>query len=212
MFVVPLLLENHSLLNCSAIGLRHTPSRMLASSSLKRMMSWQRNLQLGWCSARSSLTLPRCEPERMISPNWFIDGSCRHPSSALSRYSGYAIILDLCESDQERVILANQYHYISESPPSFVVAAMARTNFGQDILRAQVSALVYLLITFPRIVHSASQVAIIAIYYLFSSALILHYLHPWNISTSSTAGRCNVFSWNCQGVTERLMLRTSIYI
>ena len=113
--------------------------------------------------------------EMNISPFWFTDGSCKHPSSPLTRYSGYAIILDLCESTEERISISNQYRSSSESPPSFVVDALARTNFEQDILRAETSAIVYLLLNFPGVVHSDSQVAISNIRFVLTCSCVAQF-------------------------------------
>ena len=104
--------------------------------------------------------------DRDVIPFWFTDGSCRHPSSPLTRFSGYSIVLDLCESHQEREAIAKQYQYFEESPPSFVVAAIARTNFEQDILRAELMAIIHTLLSFPGVVHSDSQVAICNIHFV----------------------------------------------
>ena len=91
-----------------------------------------------------------------IVPHWFTDGSTQCPASPLSRYAAFAIILDLCENDEERIQISDQYRDLNEDPPSFVVAACSRCCGEQDILRAEVSAIVAILKQFPGVVHTDS--------------------------------------------------------
>ena len=93
-----------------------------------------------------------------IAPHWFTDGSTKCPASPLSRYAAFAIILDLCENDDERIQISEQYRYVTEDPPSFVVTACSRCCGEQDILRAEVSAIVAVMSNFPGVIHTDSLV------------------------------------------------------
>eukprot|EP00435_Cladocopium_sp_Y103_P010339 s4001_g2.t1 len=72
------------------------------------------------------------------------DGSCMHPARKNTRFAAFATVLDLCENDAERIHLANQYKGSPEVILSFQVVCTARCQGEQDILRAELSAIVTL--------------------------------------------------------------------
>ena len=98
--------------------------------------------------------------DKGIVPHWFTDGSTINPASPLCRYAAFAIVLDLCENNEERIQISDQYRHSQQEPPSFVVAACSRCCGEQDILRAEMSAIIAIIETFPGIIHTDSQVGI----------------------------------------------------
>ena len=97
----------------------------------------------------------------MVEVLWFTDGSCFHPASPNTRYSAFAIILDLCESLEQRRHFGSQYAGTSRSPPSLQVATVARTQGEQDILRAEMQAVAAIMLHFGEgVIHTDSQCTI----------------------------------------------------
>eukprot|EP00435_Cladocopium_sp_Y103_P031817 s28_g8.t1 len=93
--------------------------------------------------------------------HWFTDGSCMLPSHVDSRFSAYAVILDLCHNDAERCAVADTFRYSPAESPTFVTACTARGQAEQDILRAETQAILAVALTIgPGVIHSDSQVAI----------------------------------------------------
>lgn len=72
--------------------------------------------------------------------HWFTDGSCAYPSLSSGRFSSFAVVIDTCSNDSERIALAESYRYLNETPPCFVVAMVGRTVGEQDIYRAELQA------------------------------------------------------------------------
>ena len=69
--------------------------------------------------------------------HWFTDGSCAFPALPNGRFSGFAVVVDICNSDEERLAFAETYRHLNETPPCFVVAMVGRTVGEQDIYRAE---------------------------------------------------------------------------
>eukprot|EP00435_Cladocopium_sp_Y103_P074345 s105_g48.t1 len=94
-------------------------------------------------------------------PHWYTDGSCMHPAMPHVRYAAFAVVLDLCQSDQERIDIACRYRGAPCKIPSFQVACVSRCQGEQDILRAELSAIVSLAEEIQHgVVHVDSQSAI----------------------------------------------------
>ena len=74
--------------------------------------------------------------------NLYSDGSCHHPQHRVSRFASYAIVMDLCETDQQRRFVADQSLHTGSVPNSFVVVAKAKCRHEQNISRAELWALV----------------------------------------------------------------------
>ena len=96
-----------------------------------------------------------------IQVHWLTDGSCFHPASPLSRFSAYAVVLDLCETDDERCHFSRQFATLGDMPPCFQTAVVARTQGEQDILRAEMKAVESIMVTFGYgVIHTDSQTTI----------------------------------------------------
>eukprot|EP00435_Cladocopium_sp_Y103_P005344 s502_g1.t1 len=96
-----------------------------------------------------------------VEPHWYTDGSCMHPTQPSFRHAAFAIVLDLCHDDDERIDIACRYKGLPCKIPSFQVACAARCQGEQDILRAEISAIVTLAEEIKHgVVHVDSQSAI----------------------------------------------------
>ena len=71
---------------------------------------------------------------------FYTDGSCFHPENPTTRYASYAIIMDTCSSDQERLIQIAQFEVTGRMPSTLVLAAAARVHGEQTINRAELMA------------------------------------------------------------------------
>ena len=108
-----------------------------------------------------------------ITLHWFTDGSCLHPTCRHTRHSAFAVVLDLCKTDDERRAISEQYRGSTLSIPTFQVVCTARCQGEQDILRAEVSAVVSVAENVGHgVIHVDSQVAISNV------QLALTSLHP----------------------------------
>ena len=95
---------------------------------------------------------------RQVQVHWFTDGSCFHPASPVSRYSAYAIVLDLCENDVQRIHAAEAYANSNMTCPCLQIATVARTQGEQDILRAEMQAVAAIMLQFGEgVIHTDSQ-------------------------------------------------------
>eukprot|EP00435_Cladocopium_sp_Y103_P012086 s3797_g3.t1 len=96
-----------------------------------------------------------------VELHWFTDGSCKHPCQHHTRHAAFAVVLDLCHSDEERVVLADQFRGLPDQVPSFQTACAARCVGEQDILRAELSAIVEVAESVGKgVLHVDSQSAI----------------------------------------------------
>eukprot|EP00435_Cladocopium_sp_Y103_P045992 s475_g13.t1 len=93
--------------------------------------------------------------------HFFTDGSCMHPQHVGTRHAAFAVVLDLCRNNSERVVIANQYRRQSQTAPTFQTACVSRCQGEQDILRAEISAIVSVAETIGKgTIHVDSQIAI----------------------------------------------------
>ena len=73
---------------------------------------------------------------------WYTDGACNLPESPLTQYAAYAVVWDLCTDDHERCQQVGFFRSHDLQPQTFQVVAIARSRYEQDILRAELSAIV----------------------------------------------------------------------
>eukprot|EP00435_Cladocopium_sp_Y103_P066472 s251_g28.t1 len=96
-----------------------------------------------------------------IDVHWFTDGSCQHPSDFHGRYASFAVVLDLCENDQQRCAVAAQSSDASSLTTTLQTACMSRCQGEQDILRAETAAILAIAENVGHgHVHSDSQTAL----------------------------------------------------
>ena len=74
--------------------------------------------------------------------HWFTDGSCLFPGDPTARHAAFSVVLDLCCTDEERVVMSDQYKWNALELPTLQVACVARSQGEQDILRAETHAIV----------------------------------------------------------------------
>lgn len=72
---------------------------------------------------------------------FFTDGSCQHPSHRSSRVAAYAIVLDVCTSNDQRRDMARQYQLTGSIPDTLKVISVARTTGSQSIYRSELFAI-----------------------------------------------------------------------
>eukprot|EP00438_Fugacium_kawagutii_P001190 Skav216673 [mRNA] locus=scaffold2477:143682:144398:+ [translate_table: standard] len=106
------------------------------------------------------VTLVQSKVQLGISVHFFTDGSCQFPRHPISRYSAYAIVLDLCDDDATRI------HILRDGAPSlhssaFTCVAVGRTQGEQDILRTELCAATVIIVQLQvGIIHMDSQAGI----------------------------------------------------
>ena len=115
--------------------------RVSTVAILKRFSSGQR-----WRLIRDISGGYQAQQQKHI--HWCTDGSCVHPESPCTRYSAFAIILDLAsddDDDDERKFWGRQCGVSTLVPPTLTRAAVGRTCGEQDILRAELSAIYHIM-------------------------------------------------------------------
>ena len=111
--------------------------------------------------AQTALNICQSLLEQGLPVHWCTDGSTCHPSMPTARYSGYAIVLDTCISDSQRIQFARDFRYLKELPPSWIPTVCSRSHGEQDILRAEMLAIFDILENVGHgIIHVDSSVAI----------------------------------------------------
>ena len=107
---------------------------------------------------------------RGVELHWFTDGSCQHSHCVLTRHSAFAVALDLCVDDASRQAQAVQAEILGKRPSTFQKVVVGRTSGEQDILRAEMQAVVFVLLNAGYgTVHVDNQSAIT----LLSAALLV---------------------------------------
>lgn len=71
----------------------------------------------------------------------YTDGSCLDPRYAATRRAAFAVVVDLCDSDEQRCQHAMQYLATGRTPESLQPLAMSRVTCEQTVPRAELSAL-----------------------------------------------------------------------
>ena len=84
-----------------------------------------------------------------LVPKFYTDGSCSHPSCPTSRYSGFAVIMDLAACDQHRIQQADLFLVTQTLPNTFQQVAVGKTRGEQTIGRAELQALIVLISAIP---------------------------------------------------------------
>ena len=103
--------------------------------------------------------------------HWCTDGSTCHPSLPTARFGGYAIVLDTCENDEQRIRISKDFRYLTDLPPSWIPAVCARSHGEQDILRAEMLAIFDILeIIGQGVIHCDSSVAIHSFKTMFAAS------------------------------------------
>lgn len=72
----------------------------------------------------------------------YVDGSCVHPDCPTSRYAGFAVIADLCTTDQERISEAETFLATGAMPQTLQPVCRSRLQGEQNIGRAELAAIV----------------------------------------------------------------------
>ena len=94
-------------------------------------------------------------------PNFFTDGSCQYPGSVLTRFAGFAVVWDLCQTDEERVSWADRCRYQGDFTQAFQPVSSAMSCGEQDILRAELLAICDVVEQFDcGCIYTDSQVAL----------------------------------------------------
>lgn len=70
----------------------------------------------------------------------YTDGSCKHPTHASTRHAGFAVIMDLCETDDERESMVEQFLLSGTMPETLQVVASSRLQGEQTIVGAELAA------------------------------------------------------------------------
>ena len=100
----------------------------------------------------------------MRCPTFYTDGSCKYPTSPGTSYSAFAIVCDVCCTDEQRKDFACTYRYTEQFPNALQVVAIGRTQGHQAIHRAELQALLVLfeqLDMFEAYTDSATAIACI---------------------------------------------------
>lgn len=84
-----------------------------------------------------------------LVPKFYTDGSCSHPSCPTTRYSGFAVIMDLAACDQHRIQQADLFLVTQTLPNTFQQVAVGKTRGEQTIGRAELQALLVLISAIP---------------------------------------------------------------
>ena len=106
----------------------------------------------------------------------FTDGSCQHPAMMSSRYAAYSIVIDLCTSEHQRQEEANQFLLNGSMPETLQLLGVARLQGAQNILRAELSAILEVFRLFDNIlVYTDSAASISAIEKVTSATSVLEF-------------------------------------
>eukprot|EP00438_Fugacium_kawagutii_P001283 Skav218600 [mRNA] locus=scaffold3628:123125:127939:+ [translate_table: standard] len=90
--------------------------------------------------ARHHLDKLRALQNEGVVPQFFTDGSLKFPQDKVSRHASYAIVLDTCLSDEDRIFWGTA-HQGPSPPPTFVPLAVARTTGNQSVFRSELYAI-----------------------------------------------------------------------
>ena len=91
----------------------------------------------------------------------YTDGSCQNPSNITSRFATYCVVIDWCQTDNERIHEARCYQETGKIPDTLQIVGYARCRGEQSIARAELFAITRCFEELSNImVHSDSQFAI----------------------------------------------------
>eukprot|EP00438_Fugacium_kawagutii_P021028 Skav205786 [mRNA] locus=scaffold340:103108:108078:+ [translate_table: standard] len=71
----------------------------------------------------------------------YTDGSGQFPGHAATRYCGFSVVMDLCDTDDERCAYAMSFLATGEVPASFQTVCRSRLKGRQTVPRAELAAL-----------------------------------------------------------------------
>ena len=92
----------------------------------------------------------------------YTDGSCQHPALIDSRYAAYSIVIDLCTTEIQRQEEANKFLGHGGIPDTLQLLGIARLQGEQNILRAELSAILEAFRLFDHILVYTDSAASIA--------------------------------------------------
>eukprot|EP00438_Fugacium_kawagutii_P027057 Skav214848 [mRNA] locus=scaffold16:148008:151571:+ [translate_table: standard] len=128
------------------------------------MASWHRTLHFRHAhpEVAESLRLRIVHLKQQgILIHWSTDGSCAFPSFPSCRFSAFSIMIDTCPDDQTRVQQADLFVTHSGVVTGWQPMLVSRTQGEQDILRAELEAICYIVIHFQwGVIHTDSQACI----------------------------------------------------
>eukprot|EP00438_Fugacium_kawagutii_P000079 Skav218693 [mRNA] locus=scaffold1346:145670:150848:- [translate_table: standard] len=105
--------------------------------------------------------------ERGLPVYLYTDGSGKHPNAPATRYCSFAVVMDLCETDQQRCAYAHSYLVTGALPESLQTVCCARVKGRQTVPRAELAALEVASRFHGAVVaYSDSQSALSAIHHL----------------------------------------------
>lgn len=91
----------------------------------------------------------------------YTDGTCQYPQHPSTRFAGFAVVMDMCETDIQREEAAQAFLDTGTLPSTFQVSCQNRLCGEQDIGRAEFAALeVTTRLPGHVVVHSDSQVSL----------------------------------------------------
>ena len=94
----------------------------------------------------------------------YTDGSCQHHATIDLRYAAYSIVIDLCTSEMQRQEEANKFSNHGKLPDTLQLLGCARLQGEQNILRAELSAILEVFRLFDNVlVYTDSAASIAAI-------------------------------------------------
>lgn len=71
----------------------------------------------------------------------YTDGSCAFPEHPSTRFAGFAAVIDLCQTDAERIHAVDMYFETGSPPNTFQIMCQSRVQGEQNIGRAEFAAL-----------------------------------------------------------------------
>eukprot|EP00438_Fugacium_kawagutii_P032586 Skav236452 [mRNA] locus=scaffold1758:170356:174349:+ [translate_table: standard] len=98
---------------------------------------------------------------QQVAIHWATDGSCSFPELPTCRFAAFSIMMDTCSSDHDRMRSAASFVQGEAHHSTWRPLIATRCTGEQDILRAELSAICYLVVTFAcGTIHTDSQAAI----------------------------------------------------
>lgn len=93
------------------------------------------------CIAKEFFQPARDRRDACIPLHLYTDGSCQHPDQPTTRFASYAVVMDCCTDDTQRVHFAhNRYLDTQQMPDCFQVVCQSRVQAEQTIPRAEFCA------------------------------------------------------------------------
>lgn len=98
--------------------------------------------------------------------------------SPLTRFSAYSVVLDVARDDSERHYQANQFLQYGQQPTTLQTVLVSRTQGEQDILRAEMQAIICIMLQAKTgCVHTDSQAAIHLLTCALQATQLIHIAH-----------------------------------